>query len=307
MEPNETNMRSTAQEQANVEPAQAQNACGCGGGGKGSNMASVAIWIMLLIGFACVLMFIRSNTGSGNDEALVKRADEYYQKQDFEKMTDCLRQAAEHGYPLAQVYYGGCLKKGVGVAQDAPAAVEYFRKAAEQNNGVAFYELAVCYENGEGILADPDKAMEWYRKALNAGIGDAADALDRVYVQKANELYKHNSNAEAVQYLRLAAEHGYPLAQAYYGGCFRRGDGVDWNPIEAVKWFRKAAEQNNGVAFFELGVCYEDGEGVDRNLDTALEWYRKALDAGIEKAESAILRIEKTKAKTTGAATPSNG
>ena len=196
MEPNETNMRSTAQEQANVEPAQAQNACGCGGGGKGSNMASVAIWIMLLIGFACVLMFIRSNTGSGNDEALVKRADEYYQKQDFEKMTDCLRQAAEHGYPLAQVYYGGCLKKGVGVAQDAPAAVEYFRKAAEQNNG---------------------------------------------------------------------------------------------------------------VAFFELGVCYEDGEGVDRNLDTALEWYRKALDAGIEKAESAILRVEKTKAKTTGAATPSNG
>ena len=293
MEQNDKGMGSAGQAEKNAETPE-QAACACA---NGTNKVIVAIWVVLLVGFISLVIFTRSGSNSSyRDAKLIEKASDYFDRQEFEKAAQCLREAAEHGYPQAQLYYGGCLKKGIGAEQNLPAAVDWFRKSAEQGFPVAFYELAVCCENGEGMAPNPDEAIGWYQKALEGGIEEAREALDRVFVQKANELYKHNANAEAAEYLRRAAEDGYAEAQVYYGGCLRRGDGVVWNPFAALEWFHKAAEQNHPGAFYEIGICYEGGEGVDLNLDTAMEWYRKALEAGFTDAQNAITRIEKIKA-----------
>ena len=270
--------------------------CGCGGLGKGSNKLVIAIWVVFLLGFACVLMYTRSN-GRAESEKLLNDAYALYEKQDFAGAADLLRRSAELGNPWAQIYYGGCLKNGSGVAADPAAAVEWYRKAAAQDNSVAYYELAVCYEYGQGVAPSPDEAFAWYKKALDSGIGEAQMALWRVAVAKANDLFAHQRYREAVELLKPAAEEGCAEAQACFAACLMNASGVNPDPFAAVEWYRKAAAQNNPTAIYSLGVCYENGEGVDRNLDTALEWYRKALAAGLEDAQSAIIRVEKLQAQ----------
>jgi len=286
--------------------------CGCGGG-KSANMVVIALWVVVLIGIAVFAGYSRMNSRLSEDEKLLQQAYEQFEKQNFEASTDLLRQSAELGNAWAQLYYGGSLKKGIGTAQDMSAAVEWFRKSADQNCSIAFYELGVCYENGEGVERDPGAAEAWYKKALDAGIvEDSQTALDRVEKLKAEatpegkalELYKQaielfdrqDKDVECAELLRQSAELGYVWAQLFYGRFLAKGIGTALDPVSAVEWFRKAADQNCAEAFYELGVCCENGEGVARDYDEALSWYRKAVEGGFDRAQSAIIRVEKAKA-----------
>jgi len=284
--------------------------CGCDD--KGSNKAVIVIGVILLLGFAFFSMYSRMNPALTESQRLLVQADKLFQKEDFAGAAKLMRQSAELGDAWGQMYYGGCLKKGIGVDQDMPAAVEWFRKSADQGYAVACYELGVCYENGEGVERDLDAAETWYRKALDGGIQpDAQEALDRVgklkeestpdaeavalYKQAIDLFDRQGRDVECAGLLRQSAELGYVWAQLYYGRFLCKGIGTALDPAEAVEWFRKAADQNCSEAFYELGVCYENGEGVARDSDAALAWYRKALAADFSGAQAAITRLEKAK------------
>ena len=307
MDQNETNETPADREQGG-------GGCSCGcGGGKKSDKIVVAVWVVVLLAIAGFWVYSRMNGRLPESERLLRQAYSLYEKQDFEASTECLRQSAELGNAWAQLYYGGCLKKGVGTEQDQTAAVEWFRKSAEQNCTIAFYELGVCYENGEGVDRDLDEAEAWYGKALDAGIQpDAQQALDRIGRLKeesgpedeAIKLYKQaielfdrqDKDVECAELLRQSAELGYVWAQLFYGRFLCKGIGTALDPAEAVEWFRKAADQDCPAAYYELGVCYENGEGVERDLVEAETWYRKAVDGGFEGgAEHALDRIAKKK------------
>jgi uncharacterized protein len=49
---------------------------------------------------------------------------------------------------------------------------------------------------------------------------------------------------------------------------------------EAVKWLRKAAEQNHADAQYSLGLCYASGRGVPKDAVAAVKWLRKAAEGG---------------------------
>ena len=176
-------MERNEESKAPAAQTQASGGCSCGcGGGKQSNKAVIILWVVLLLGFAGLAMWSRMNADSSltEPERLLKQAYELFEKQKFEEGAACLRQSAEMGNAWAQMYYGGSLKKGVGVEQNLPAAAEWFRKSADQGCTVAFYELAVCSENGEGVDRNLDEALAWYRKAKDAGIEEAQSAIIRV-------------------------------------------------------------------------------------------------------------------------------
>lgn len=303
MEQDDVNKERTAQNEEG-------GSCGCDD--KGSNKAVIVIGVILLLCFAFFAIYSRMNPRLTESQRLIVQADELFQKEDFAGAAMLVRQSADLGDAWGQMYYGGCLKKGVGVEQDMPAAVEWFRKSADQGYAVACYELGVCYENAEGVERDLDAAETWYRKALEGGIQpDAQEALDRVGKLKAEStpdaeavaLYKQaidlfdqqGRDVECAGLLRQSAELGYVWAQLFYGRFLCKGIGTALDPAEAVEWFRKAADQDCPAAYYELGVCYENGEGVARDLDAALEWYRKAQAADFTGAQTAITRVEKAK------------
>jgi len=298
-----------------AETKQDSNGCSCGCGGQKSNKAVIILWVVVLIGIAVFGVYSRMNADPYRSEAdkILKHAYTLYEQEKFEESADCLRQAAELGQPWAQLYYGGTLKKGVGVEQNPAAAVEWFRKSADQNCAIAFFELGVCYENGEGVEQDLNEAEAWYKKALDAGIGEEAQAaLDRVgnlkaeatpeaeaerLLKQAQELFdRQDKDVECAELLRKSSELGNAWAQVSYGRFLCKGIGTALDPAAAVGWFRRSAEQNCPDAFYELGVCYENGEGVAQDFDEAIVWYRKAVDCGFTEAQSAIIRVEKAKA-----------
>ncbi len=180
MEENETN-------NAPAETKQDSNGCSCGCGGQKSNKAVIILWVVVLIGIAVFGVYSRMNADPYRSEAdkILKHAYTLYEQEKFEESADCLRQAAELGQPWAQLYYGGTLKKGVGVEQNPTAAVEWFRMSADQGCPDAFYALGICYENGEGVAQDFDEAIAWYRKAVDTDIPEAQSAIIRVEKAKA--------------------------------------------------------------------------------------------------------------------------
>ncbi len=58
------------------------------------------------------------------------------------------------------------------------------------------------------------------------------------------------------------------------------GQGVTKDEAEAVKWVRKAADQGHADAQLLLGGMYANGRGVTKDEAEAVKWYRKAADQG---------------------------
>ncbi len=74
-------------------------------------------------------------------------------------------------------------------------------------------------------------------------------------------------------------------AQFLIAGMYERGQGVPQDYAEAVKWLRKAAEQGHAKAQFNLGLMYRKGQGVPQDYAKALQWFRKAAEQGVAKAQ----------------------
>jgi TPR repeat protein len=95
-------------------------------------------------------------------------------------------------------------------------------------------------------------------------------------------------DAEAVNWLRKAAELGEATAQSNLGAMYMLGRGVAKDEAEAATWIRKAAEQGLAMAQHNLGIMYENGQGVAKDETEAVVWYRKAAAQGYAPAQNAL-------------------
>ena len=86
--------------------------------------------------------------------------------------------------------------------------------------------------------------------------------------------------AEAVRWLRRAADAGHVRAQNNLGMMYDKGDGVPQDQKEAAAWYRKAAEKGHAPSQFDLGLMYTNGEGVAKDHAEAVKWLRKAAKQG---------------------------
>ena len=144
----------------------------------------------------------------------------------------------------------------------------------------------VPYNIGISFLeSDPAKAMEYIRDAAERGYPPAQYQLGVCY-SVGNGVKQDKT--EAVKWYRKAAKKGFAWAQNNLGVCYSKGSGVKQDNTEAVKWFRKAAEQGFDMAQFNLGGCYVVGEGVERDKAEAVKWFRKAAKQGYAEAQFSL-------------------
>src|SRR3954451_534250 len=84
---------------------------------------------------------------------------------------------------------------------------------------------------------------------------------------------------------RIRAEAGAivapfsPGAVQYYGG---------EDTAQAIAWIRRAADQQFAPAEFQMGQVYDFGFGVPQDDPQALAWYRRAADHGSAPAQRAL-------------------
>jgi TPR repeat protein len=95
--------------------------------------------------------------------------------------------------------------------------------------------------------------------AALAGVAVAETNSDRV------NAYGRKDYATARRILRPLAERGSAIAQFYLGLSCERGKRVSESEAEAVNWFRKAAEQGLAASQAALGTRYFIGWGVPQS------------------------------------------
>lgn len=86
--------------------------------------------------------------------------------------------------------------------------------------------------------------------------------------------------AQAVEWLRCAAECGVAAAQVRLGRMLLAGAGVGRDEAAARQWFARAAAQRDAEALNMVGRCYENGWGAPVDLERAAASYRASAAGG---------------------------
>lgn len=129
---------------------------------------------------------------------------------------------------------------------DYLTALRVVRPLAGQGNARAQSLLGTMYENGEGVAQDLAEAVKWLRKAAEGGEVTAQDYLGVLYATGDSGLEQDYS--EAAKWYREAADKGNPHAQNSLGSMYAQGMGVPQDNVQAYVWYNLAAE---GIAASE--------------------------------------------------------
>jgi uncharacterized protein len=194
---------------------------------------------------------------------------------------DQVQELAQAGRPPAQAEMGLLLRSFDNPARriDHNEFVAWTRKAAEQQYPIAQFNLAYAYTNGEGVARDEAEALRWMRAAAEKGYERAKPVLGRQDAIAA-KLQSIRADTKDLEADRSAAEKGEARAQFALGARYEDGRGVDRDMKSALEWYRKSAEQGYARAQGYLGVIYDKGRGVKQDEAEAARWYRKAADQG---------------------------
>lgn len=82
------------------------------------------------------------------------------------------------------------------------------------------------------------------------------------------------------EYLKIAEETSYALAECQVGFCYLEGVGVKRDLEKAFCWCFRAAEHGDWDAQYNLASMYEEGLHVEKDLEKAEYWYQCAVDQG---------------------------
>ncbi len=154
-------------------------------------------------------------------------------------------------------------------------------------------DLMTLREKGDAEAIE--KIKEIYRSAratvLIRAAAEKGDPVAQYHMGRMNsgtEVGIHDNPAEAVKWLRRAAEQGYARAQNNLAVKYRDGRGVEKDYVKSIKWRRKAAEQSYSRAQWGLGYMYKMGLGVKQDYAEAAKWYEKAIDQECPGAMNAL-------------------
>ena len=278
--------RKAAQQEGHTDSQFELGECYECGEGVDQDHSSAFMWYHLAAEEGCaraqvrLANYYRAGTVVGLDE--VKAAKWYLE-------------AAAQGNNDGCVEYGKCCEHGLGVEKNTAEAIRWYRKAAERCHPEGQFLLANLYDS----LGMKEDAVFWFQSAAlsSSGVAYAADMMLRLsgilsadtpkpweaaeeYWEKCQSCYQEGNDAQAIVFLRKAAELGHAQAQCELGMCCYQGDGVARDVDEAVRWFRRAAQHGHGGGALNLGNCYSNGDGVEQNDITAAIWYLEAAHRG---------------------------
>jgi TPR repeat protein len=183
-----------------------------------------------------------------------------------------LEKAAGQGYVPAQTALGELLLKS-----DAKQGEDWLLKAARAGDPFAQYRLADNLSR-QGLSQE---AFNFYEKSAKQGFPPAQQGLGLSY-------WVRKDYANAVHWLRLAAERGMARAKTYLGYAYAEGWSVPKDDSIAIRWWREGAAQNEPRSLEALGWAYENGRGVARNPAEARRWYQRAAAQGNQAAQQKL-------------------
>jgi TPR repeat protein len=167
------------------------------------------------------------------------------------------------------------------------------KEIAYAGNVPAQVQLGVIYLTGDGVPKDDAEALKWLRRAADQDNAIAERYLAEMYFKGRGV---PADNSEAAKWLRLAAEQGDAESEHNLAMLYTQGLGVPRNLKEAVNWMRRSAQHNLAAGQQGLGALYENGDGVPEDDAEAALWYRKAVDQDYVPAMNSLASLLATSA-----------
>lgn len=133
--------------------------------------------------------------------------------------------------------------------------------------------FSVCLQMGVGCQKNEAEALEWLR--------DAAQAQDPMAMYYMAARYSRGAGVEqdagkAFELFRRAAKKGIANAAHNVGVALMEGKGCEVNFEEAMKWLTLATDKRHVPSMLNLGLLHERGLGTGQDVDKALAWYMVA-------------------------------
>jgi TPR repeat protein len=175
----------------------------------------------------------------------------------------------------------------MGIEEDAAKIWLGFAREVEDYR--AFLVAARMFETGRGEPLDLVKAREMVAHAIEIARPSLASSLS---VARAAQgmLVADALAGEIAELLKRAAERGNIEGMAGYGAFVAEKGGIGGvaDGAQAVQWLRQAADAGNPQAMLTLGDFLREGKYVPPSAGEAVELYRDAL--AIERSTGALLR-----------------
>ena len=128
--------------------------------------------------------------------------------------------------------------------------------------------LGLVFLVGSGIhhiyttVQDKVEPVRWTERSRSRAEGGDASAQFALGLSYASGVRVPQDYAEALRWIRLAADQGYVDAQYNLGIRYADGRCVPQDDAEALRWYLLAADQGYANAQFNLGIMYANGRGV---------------------------------------------
>jgi len=119
---------------------------------------------------------------------------------------------------------------------DYSGAVAIWRPLAEKGDADAEFNLGQAYRLGRGVPINLAAAKTWFERAAGQGHVDAETTLGLL-------LFQNGDQAEALKWLKKAADQGEPRALLVYGTALVNGDSVTQDPVLGYAYVSRAAAQ----------------------------------------------------------------
>lgn len=151
------------------------------------------------------------------------------------------------------------------------------------------------------VLADPIEEPWQSKREAAAALGNKACAGDRSAIEKVRraiasgdpvlmnnvvslrakcDVFDSISEPDAIEFQRLAAEAGYPIALSNYGIRLVKGWGVPVDADRGVQMLERSVDGGNGYAAAVLASEYATGEFLPRDLEKSRSFLRIAEQEG---------------------------
>lgn len=193
--------------------------------------------------------------------------------------------AAQMGLAEAQYEVGVNYRVGIGVKQDAAAAVVWLRRAAEQEYIEAYVELGKTYMYGlGGVKVDGVEAFKWFYLAAEANNPTALYMMGTHYLEKCDEMHAK----EAFDYFMRAAKLGEMQAQFEVAVMLYEGEAVAKDMTAAQYWCREAEKQEYDWAMVWHAKRIISGDIEESCAGEVTTLLKRAAELGNEEAEELL-------------------
>lgn len=181
---------------------------------------------------------------------------------------------------------GGTVRKALGASA---VAVVLTAAGAVAFNEVAGAGIAIPGLPGGGAPTDAQPIAALAAVPAEVSPEQKARAAE-VYQQAVIQL--DGDEPAGIETLKQAAGLGYAPAQLHLAELYREGQkGLAANPAEAVRWIRRAADGGDARGMHNYGMYLFDGVGGAPNRPEALQWLEKAAERGLVDSQFNVARL----------------